>query len=282
MRIRYFTTLSLLGAALVAPSFADKVKLEQLSPELQQKIRAKVGSARIEDIDRDTRNGKTTYEVAFKNVDGKNTELLFEDSGTVAAPPADPNLDSRKLTYNELPVPVRRTADSQISGGEVNDVERKVRNGRVTYGIGFKGANGTGPQRELVIDSEGNLLRGGHGGSPTASSSSPSVQTIAYTDVPQNIRKVAGSHLNHGNVERVERRIQNGATDYTILFKKDNGEYQQMVIADDGHVVSNQMVPASSVGSAGTIQSGGAARSAPSTSTTDNLGKKIGRFLDKE
>src|SRR4026208_604530 len=107
MRIRYFTTLSRLVAALVTPSFADKVKLEQLSPELQQKIRAKVGSARIEDIDRNTRNGKTTYEVAFKNADGKNNELLFEDSGTVAAPPANPALDSRKLTYNELPVPVR-------------------------------------------------------------------------------------------------------------------------------------------------------------------------------
>src|SRR6476619_5851566 len=168
MRIKYFTTLSLLGAALVTPSFADKVKLEQLSPELQQKIRSKVGSARIEDIDRDTRNGKTTYEVAFKNAEGKNTEELFEDSGIVAAPPANSDLDSRKLIYNELPVPVRRTADSQISGGEVNDVERKVRNGHVTYGIGFKGANGTGPQCELVIDSQGNLLRGGHAASPSA------------------------------------------------------------------------------------------------------------------
>jgi len=282
MRIRYFTTLSLLGAALVTPSFADKVKLEQLSPELQQKIRSKVGSARIEDIDRDTRNGKTTYEVAFKNAEGKNTEELFEESGIVAAPPANSDLDSRKLTYNELPVPVRRTADSQISGGEVNDVERKVRNGHVTYGIGFKGANGTGPQRELVIDSQGNLLRGGHAASPSAPSASPSVQTIAYTEVPENVRKVAGSHLNHGNVQRVQRRLQNGTTDYTILFKKENGEYQQMVIGDDGHVVSNQMVPASSIGSAGTIQSGGAAQSAPSTSTTDNLRNKIGGFLDKK
>ena len=144
MKKGYFTKMAILGAALIVPASAEKVKLEDLSPQLQERIRSQTGSARIEDIDRTTRDGKTTYEVAFKNSSGQHTELVFEDTTRAATTP--PPLDSRKIDYQQLPVPVRRVADNHIKGGEVNDVERKVSNGQVTYEIGFKAASG-GPQQ---------------------------------------------------------------------------------------------------------------------------------------
>jgi uncharacterized membrane protein YkoI len=167
-------------------------------------------------------------------------------------------------------VPVRRAADARIKGGEVNDVEREVRNGRVTYGIGYKGPNGTGPQRELVLDESGAVLRGKRERSSAASSSLPapvitstpstpevvSNRLISYQEVPENVRNVAAKHMNYGAVERVNRLFQNGETEYDIWFKKDNGEYQEMVIAEDGRIVSNRLVDSSAVGSPGLTQSG--------------------------
>jgi uncharacterized membrane protein YkoI len=192
--------------------------------------------------------------------------MVFEDTGAVANSTASTTLDSRKITYSELPVPVRRTADAQIAGGEVNDVERKVRNGQVTYGIGFKGANGTGPQRELVIDAQGNLLRGGRNTAtaasaattpaPASAATSSSFQTMSYNELPESVRRVAEANLSHGHVERVERRQQNGQNQYTLNFKKEDGQYQQMVIAQDGRIVSNQLLPTSAVGAAAGSQSG--------------------------
>ena len=154
MKIAKISQIALLGGALLSPAFAEKVQFEQLPPDLQAKVRAQTGGARIEDIDRDTRNGKSTYEVAFKNAQGQNTELVFEDTGTLVGSDNNTTVDSRKLKYSELPVAVRRAADAQISGGEVNDVERSVRNGRVTYGIGYKGPNGTGPQRDARLSGQ--------------------------------------------------------------------------------------------------------------------------------
>ena len=275
-----FSLIALLGGALLAPGYADKVRLEQLPADLQAKIRAQTAGARVEDIDRDVRNGKTTYEVAFKNAQGQNTELVFEDTGSLAGSANSTTLDSRKMTYAELPAPVRRAADAQVQGGEVNDVERKLRNGRVTYGIGFKGPNGTGPQREIVLDSQGNLLRGRgsvnrSSASASASTTSPatstsvSTSTIAYGELPQDIRKVAEAHLNNGAVERVERQSQNGQVNYFINFKNDSGSYQQMLIAQDGRILSNQLVSASAAGSAPAAQSGAATQpSNPSAVTT--------------
>ena len=73
-----FTSLVLLSGALAFPAFAEKVKFEDLPSGLQEKIRSQVGgSAKIQDIDRNTRDGKTIYEVGYKK-DGQHNEARFE------------------------------------------------------------------------------------------------------------------------------------------------------------------------------------------------------------
>jgi len=160
MRKGNFTSLVVLSTALVFPAFAEKVKMEQLTPALQEKIRAQTGSSEIEDIDRETRNGKTVYEVAFKR-NGQNTEIRIEDTGESSTAASSPSttLDSRKISYSELPVLVRRVADAQIKnkGGVVNDIDRQVKNGDVTYAIGFK--QNDGPQQEIVLSQNGRVIR---------------------------------------------------------------------------------------------------------------------------
>src|SRR5687767_8043816 len=65
IRIR-FMALALAGGALVGTSYADKVSFDQLPLGVKDKIRAHTGAAAVEDIDRQTQGGKTTYEVAYK------------------------------------------------------------------------------------------------------------------------------------------------------------------------------------------------------------------------
>ena len=81
---------------------------------------------------------------------------------------------------------------------------------------------------------------------------------------------MAESHLNKGNVERVDRRWTNNEISYFINFKKDDGEYQQMVIAEDGRILSNQLVSAAvaastAAGASGTVQSGATTSATPTT-----------------
>ena len=277
-----FTSLVLLSGALAFPAFAEKVKFEQLPPDLQEKIRAQVGSAPIEDIDRETKNGKTTYEIAYKK-DGQHTETRIEhnDSSTSTAT-ASTALDSRKMRYEELPEVVKRAADARLKGAEVNDVDRQVKNGRTTYEIGYKQNNG--PQQELILADDGRILRSrssavaGSSTAPnqpnrnyrgmtagTANSSAASTRVMEYTDLPSNVRRVADSKLRDGDVSKVERRLQNGQISYEIGFAKENGQYQQLVIAEDGRVLRDQTGAKPATGAPSSVESGANASSSSQT-----------------
>jgi uncharacterized membrane protein YkoI len=285
MKKAAFTTLLALSGALVLPVSAEKVQLEQLSPEAQRAIRAQVGSERIEDIDRETRNGRTVYEVAFKR-NGQHTEIRVEDPGTaVAAPAASSGLGSRKIGYSELPANVKAAADAHLAGAEVNDVDRQVRNGQVTYEIGYKRNNGR--QQELLISEHGNVLSTGSvaAASGTATPqppprSNPRIgardgsggRTMSYSELPAGVRQAAESRLSRGEVTRVERYAQNGEARYRIGFQREDGEFQQLVLSPAGVVISHDTFAsaaaaqaaanqAAATGAPGVFQSGAAGNS---------------------
>src|SRR5688500_4261943 len=98
----HFMAAALFGSALCISAFADNVKFEQLPIELKDKIRVHTGSAAIEDVARQTKGGKTTYEVAYKK-DGQHTEVIFDEKGELVNSSGTAALDSRKISYNELP-----------------------------------------------------------------------------------------------------------------------------------------------------------------------------------
>lgn len=280
MKKAAYTTLLALSGALVFPVAAEKVQFEQLSPQVQSAIRAQVGSERIEDIDRETRNGRTVYEVGFKR-NGQHTEIQVEDPGnnTAATPARSTQLDSRKISYNELPPSVKAAADAHLAGAEVNDVDRQVKNGQVTYEIGFKRNNG--PQQELLLSEHGNVLSGGAiaAQSPTIITGQPrqesfpsgtrvqaqsQMRSMAYSELPASVRQAAESRLSDGEVTRVERYLQNGETRYQIGFQREDGQYQQLLVAGSGVVISHDTfasaaaATSAAIGSAGTYQSGAA------------------------
>jgi hypothetical protein len=289
-------TIAFLSGAMLIPAYADKVQLQQLPSEVQARIRAQVGAGEINDIDRNVVNGQTLYEVGYKLNGGPQTELKFDQNGNLWGSNASASttaLDNRKLLKSELPFQVRRVVNSRLQGMEINDIEREVKNGQVSYGIGYKQPGGAGPQQELVLSDTGSIIRSSAGltdststagvhSNPTYSTSSAvnnnglSSRTINYDDVPQNVKKVAAAHLNHGAVKHVERQVRNGEIEYMIDFLKENGQYQEMVIAEDGRVLANQLLPSTAVGTPGSVQSG-----TSSSVNTNNSGflNRVGRAL---
>jgi uncharacterized membrane protein YkoI len=280
------TSLVLLSSALAIPAYAEKVQLEQLPSDLQEKIRAQVGSNRVEDIDRETRNGRTVYEVAFKE-NGQHREIQIEhnDSSSAAATSSSSSVSSQKVRYEELPENVKRVADAQLQGAEVNDIDRQTKNGRTTYEIGFKRNDGT--QQELLVAEDGQILSGNQTSVATSSSSTPpggnqpywnyrgvrpaqtgQTRVIPYDQVPSNIRTVAESRLREGHVSQVQRTIRNGGDiSYQIDFRKEDGRNQRLVVADDGRVISDQFLTAG-VGSPASVQSGSSSSSTAATATS--------------
>jgi uncharacterized membrane protein YkoI len=251
-RIR-FMALALAGGALIGSTYADKLTFEQLPLELKDKIRAHTGSASIEDIDRQTQGGKTTYEVAFKK-DGQHTELRFDDKGELLKDAQGSAPDSRKISYNELPEAVKKMADNRLKGAEVNDVDRQVKNGQTTYEIGFKQ---NGQQQELVLSEDGRIINdatlsqavGAPATSVSGTASSATTTTrmaepvmlssaakIELTGAPAAVQKAITAAAGGARIEDLERGTYQGQNVYQAAFKE-NGKHVELQVREDGAIL---------------------------------------------
>lgn len=68
--------------AAPAPARADSVPLEQVPAAVRAAIERELGDGRLEEIDRETRDGRRVYEVEFTRND-KEHEVLIAEDGTV-------------------------------------------------------------------------------------------------------------------------------------------------------------------------------------------------------
>lgn len=247
-------SLALLSGA-VCIAQADKVQMEQLTPDLQAKIRAQTGSNPIDDIDRNVKNGQTSYEVGFKE-NGQQKELVFDQNGTLVTPSGAPALDSRKVTWRELPPAVQTTARTRVTPNAINDIDRNVKGGEVTYDIGFKQGN---DQKELVISQDGKIVRDVSlpeglvaGLTPTRGTATPSrlhprytrpitltdTQTIEMNWAPASVQAEIKEVVSGANITKIEKGKFQNQTVYQTTFDM-NGKPVPVQIAENGQVLYN-------------------------------------------
>jgi uncharacterized membrane protein YkoI len=259
-----YTAMALFGGAMLVTANAEKVRFEQLPTEIRDKIRVHSGAAAIEDIDRQTKGGKTTYEVAFKK-NGQHTELIFDEKGQLMnADGSTAALASGKTNYKELPDAVRKAADARLKGAEVNDVDRQVKNGQVTYEIGFKQ---NGQQQELVVSQDGRIMHdatvpqtavGAPATSVSGRSESGRIQPrdatlaepvmlsasekVKLEQLPERVQKAITTSANGARIEDVERGIWQGQNIYQAAFKE-NGKHIEVQVRENGMVLHDPRTP---------------------------------------
>ncbi|HEX7861750.1 MAG TPA: PepSY-like domain-containing protein [Verrucomicrobiae bacterium] len=233
---------------------AEKVRFEQLPIELKDKIRVHSGAAQIEDVDRKTTGGNTVYEVGFKK-DGRHTELRFDDKGTLLTDGAEPALDSRKISYSELPESIRKSLQARVKEGEINDIDRQVKNGQATYEIGYKQ---NGQQQELVLSDDGRILNDsvavGAPAAPVSGRSSvtttssgenqvlPQAVTLSASEkvtlkqLPTEVQRAINTAAAGARIEDIERGIYQGQNVYQAAFKE-RGQHVEIQVRENGTVL---------------------------------------------
>lgn len=286
-----YLTAALCGSALIFSANGEKVRFEELPIGLKDKIRIHAGSSPIEDVDRQSKGGKTIYEVAFKK-DGKHTEMIFNEKGEPVTAGGNPALDSRKITYNELPEGVRKTLEARVKTGEVNDIDRRVKNGEATYEIGFKQND---RQQELVLSQDGRILNDSPAvgtvvlgePSPRSSNTGPNAlmsepvtlsasQKVQLTQLPAEVQRGITTAANGARIEDVERGTWQGKNVYQAAFKE-NGKHVEVQVRENGTILHDPRAVRGEAG-AGRLGRFGSAEYASVTSLVPlSSGKKIER-----
>ena len=157
-------------------------RLEDLPPAVQKTIREQSGGQKIADIDRETRTGRTVWEVEFEK-DGRNTEIHVGEDGTLipdtsllgrndpaAARPADRTTAAGNPAstqtgrsalamgprWEDLPPAIQQKA-AQFGGKEkIADIDRETEDGKVVYEIEFKRE---GRNLEIEFGEDGSIVK---------------------------------------------------------------------------------------------------------------------------
>lgn len=152
MKKQWFLSLGLVGITLGLDA-GTKMEWNEVPEIVRQKIQQHAGSAQIEDIDRDTEHGKTTYEAAYKK-DGKHVELLLSEDGKVLNESGNlkafsarhdrtkigfllPLQNKTSIHWDTLPAPVKKAAVNQSRGGQIKENFKGTLNNEIVYQVEY-------------------------------------------------------------------------------------------------------------------------------------------------
>jgi uncharacterized membrane protein YkoI len=227
-------------AATAVEAYAEKVKLSELPAAAQTAVKAQAGSAEIEDIDKEIRNGRVVYEVAFKR-NGQHTELIVGADGSVleggiikpALPGTklsnvkNPLAGAQKVSLDEVPRVVRNVIRTQAAGAPVEDIDKGVLNGKTVYEAAFKK---DGENIELRVAEDGNII--------TETKSEGLIASL--NAFPAAVQKTIRAQAGPGQIVEVDKSVQKNATVYGAEFQRD-GKNQVIHVAEDGTLLRHRV-----------------------------------------
>lgn len=245
--------LILAAAATASTIHADKIDFSQAPPPVQRAIREKAGPRRIEDIDRNIRNGQITYEASWKSERGIQQELLLSEAGTIlrdvvgaSTGLAQQNLtlaNKTGVTINETPQAVQTAIHSQLQNAPVDTIQRGIWNGQSIYEITY---HDNGRLQTVQITEAGQPVVSktpAAGWQPRYSNLAEknvplsSGAKLALNSAPRAVQTTVNQLANGVRIEDFERGEWNGRTVYQAAFKR-NGQHVELQILDDGAVLT--------------------------------------------
>ena len=233
----------------------NKLHLKNLPKAVQATYKKEAGSAKMEDIDVDTINGRTVYDIDYNRAGKIETVRINEDGSLVhsdrhlahrdgdsklghAETPNAASFDrslsgSRKVDFETAPEAVKRTAHSVAGSNRIEDAERGTLDGRMVYELAFKE---NGVHNELRVAEDGSIVQRIGGGTQIGSANAP----VKFTtdQVPAPVRKAIRAEVGSGEVNDIDKMTVGGKTVYEVGFKREKGGVQHEVrIAEDGTII---------------------------------------------
>jgi hypothetical protein len=145
----------------------QKIKLTEAPQAAQDAITKEAKGAKVETIDKETRDGKTVYE-ADAVVDGKNHEIVVDADGKVISNKLDMEEDEKgekgekgekdevKVPLDQVPAAVKATFAKESDNADVKEVEKETEDGKAAYETTV---TVNGKQYEIKVAEDGTLLK---------------------------------------------------------------------------------------------------------------------------
>ena len=144
----------------------QKVTLDQTPSAVQETIKRETAGGSIQEIEKETEDGKTVFEAEF-NKDGKEFELTVAEDGKVLGVEEEGKNDDddededeaeeneQTVTLDQTPVAVQETINRETAGGSIKEIEKEIEKGKTVYEAEFIR---NGETYELTVAEDGKVL----------------------------------------------------------------------------------------------------------------------------
>jgi len=150
----------------------EEVTLKQVPPAVRKTILKAAGKHKIEEIERETKNGKTVYEAEWRDGD-KEVEIKVAPNGKLLKREVedaddddddddgdddddDDDGDEEEVTLKQVPEAVRKTILKAAGKHKIEEIERETKNGKTVYEAEWREGD---KEVEIKVAPNGKLLK---------------------------------------------------------------------------------------------------------------------------
>jgi uncharacterized membrane protein YkoI len=144
-------------------------QLAEAPPAVQSTVKRVVSSAVIEDVDRETRDGRVVYDIEVKQ-EGLNRHLKIAEDGTLLADTNNRDgvervrervelssgAESNLMTIEQVPLAVQKTIREHAVVGTLKPIKKELRNGSTLYDVEYEKE---GKNLRLTIAENGAIVK---------------------------------------------------------------------------------------------------------------------------
>jgi uncharacterized membrane protein YkoI len=222
------------------------LKLTEVPEPVRKTIQVEAKGREVADIDRETWNRQTVYEVEFKQT-GRNAQIyVAEDGSIVRDERAGTGLKGLFMGTQlaDTPQPVQAVIKREAGTREIADIDKENRSGKTIYEVEIKEAD---HNFELHIAEDGTILRDsrvnlrGQGTAPGQvgrDAGRGADKHLTLTDVPVAVQRAIKAAGDPATLKPIERKIKDGNAVYEVELQKD-GRNTRLEIAEDGTVLKD-------------------------------------------
>lgn len=147
LRISLLMLVFAVPAAPAAHAKEVKVPLDKVPKAVLDAIKAKFPGAKLREAEKETEDGKTTYEVSVEHK-GREYSVAATAEGTITE-------IEREIEIKDLPKAVTDAIKKKYPNGQLEDAEEVTANDRITYEVIVESSK---EERKLMLDANGKIL----------------------------------------------------------------------------------------------------------------------------
>jgi len=217
--------------------------LSDVPEPVRKTIEQQAAGRKVADIDKETWNKNTVYEVEFAQA-GRNQQIHVAEDGTIVRD--DRLAKGLKNLFmgtqiEDTPAAVQETIQRVAGGQKIADIDKETRTGQVVYEVEI---DREGRDRELHIAENGTILRDSDqkaAGAPerqvqTGTERAASAETLTLEQLPAAVRNRIRASDPGATVSQIHRTARDGKIAYEVELQKE-GKSTKLFIAEDGTIL---------------------------------------------